>query len=201
MLYLIYVLLSLYFHRMFQSFHEEWAIGKFANPQGRQVGLYAAECIRIKELDTTAGLWGICSVLLEDTDSDDDDNEELLMVAAVVAAEKSESLRADIQYISESVERKYLRFHSPGLQSSFTQLFRFRAEEMPRLLHCLRMPPWFQLDNGDWKCFANLCWVVQWKDHRKPESLISFPDRMKLELATIAQEIVNAALLTNCLML
>lgn len=116
---------------------------------GRQVGLYAAECIRIKELDTTAGLWGICSVLLEDTDSDDDDNEELLMVAAVVAAEKSESLRADIQYISESVERKYLRFHSPGLQSSFTQLFRFRAEEMPRLLHCLRMPPWFQLDNGD----------------------------------------------------
>ncbi len=77
-------------------------------------------------------------------DSDNDDNDELLMVA------ESESLRADIQYISEPVERKYLRFHSPGLQSSFTQLFRFRAEEMPRLLHCLRMAPWFQLDNRGW---------------------------------------------------
>ncbi len=85
-------------------------------------------------MGTTAGLLGICAVLLEDTDSDNDDNDELLMVA------ESESLRADIQYISEPVERKYLRFHSPGLQSSFMQLFRFRAEEMPRLLHCLRMP-------------------------------------------------------------
>lgn len=58
-----------------------------------------------------------------------------------------EDITLDVRCINAPIERRYLRFNSPCLESCFTINFRFRRECMTRLMRCLRMPEYFELDN------------------------------------------------------
>jgi hypothetical protein len=59
-----------------------------------------------------------------------------------------EDIIRDFRCINDPIERKYLRFDIQCLESCFTIDFRFRQELMIRLMYCLRIPAYFELDNG-----------------------------------------------------
>jgi hypothetical protein len=66
---------------------------------------------------------------------------------AMVAAVRVEDIGRDLDYLSQPVARKYLTFASAN-PNSFPAYFRFRLEDMTRLMRCLRIPAYFMLDNG-----------------------------------------------------
>lgn len=69
----------------------------------------------------------------------------LLLLA--LCGEIIEDIRRDIDHITQPIERKYLRINDPHLRENFTINFRFRREHLHRLLRCLRIPVYFELDN------------------------------------------------------
>jgi hypothetical protein len=78
----------------------------------------------------------------------------MFLRCAMLAAVKVEEIGRDIDYLSRPVERRYLTFATAN-PNSFTAFFRFRLEDMPRLMRCLRIPAYFKLDNGS---------VVNWQE-------------------------------------
>jgi hypothetical protein len=116
--------------------------------KARRNGLYAKDVVRIKELRTVSQ----ASILLALTMSDEDDSDYSDVMMLLAAAVEMEAMRIgrDLEHIHEPIERRYLRFHTQGIQESFTQMFRFKVEHMPRLMQCLRIPAEFKLDNGSW---------------------------------------------------
>jgi hypothetical protein len=74
----------------------------------------------------------------------------LLMDSMFIFGFALEDIRKESYYISEPIERKFLRFISPSLQENFTIYFRFKMEEMPLLMNSLNIPAEFKLSNGSW---------------------------------------------------
>ena len=89
------------------------------------------------------------ALMCEEDDDDADCFNALLLCSANLEME-AQGVARDIQILHEPIERRYLRFHSPEIQSSFSQMFRFHRDHMQRLLQCLRIPAEFKLDNGSW---------------------------------------------------
>jgi hypothetical protein len=69
------------------------------------------------------------------------------LMLSVVAAARVEQIDRDIDYISQPVARRYLTFATANA-NNFTAFFRFKLDDMPRLMRCLRIPAYFTLDNG-----------------------------------------------------
>lgn len=70
-----------------------------------------------------------------------------LLVCAIVAAFQVEEIGRDIAYLTQPVERKYLNFNNTN-PDTFTAFYRFRQQDMIRLMRCLTIPAYFTLDNG-----------------------------------------------------
>lgn len=78
----------------------------------------------------------------------DPERKRRLRILIFLFAGAVEDITRDVRCINDPIERRYLRFHSPCLESCFTINFRFRREHMIRLMLCLRIPQYFELDNG-----------------------------------------------------
>jgi hypothetical protein len=70
----------------------------------------------------------------------------------IIYAEKIDTIQRDIEFIIQPIERRYLRFDDNRLADCFTSNFRFKQDQLHRLIICLRIPEFFELDNG---CYVN----------------------------------------------
>lgn len=115
----------------------------------RQFGKYAIDVLEERDLTTALAIVAALHVLMDDQD-DQDDAEDLFLHAIVILAEAVENIQRDVEYISEPLERKYLRFNSAEIQNNFAAMFRFQRQHMNTLITCLGIPCDFRLDNGSW---------------------------------------------------
>jgi hypothetical protein len=113
--------------------------------KARRNAMCVLERHEVNEMDNLALILAFCGEYLDGPDVQED-----LLVSAMLCAARAEELRADIHTILEPVERRYLRFTTASIQSTFSVNFRFRQENMVRLMRCLRVPAEFMLDNGSW---------------------------------------------------
>lgn len=117
------------------------------------------QCINeVVEFQNCEQMLGILAFQYNNLESDSDDasdEEEFkteerngILQSIILFGGRLEELNTDMIYITEPVERRFLRFHSPEIQERFTIYFRFRQDEMGRLMTCFRLPTEFFLDNG-----------------------------------------------------
>ena len=69
-------------------------------------------------------------------------------IAMCLFAEEVERIQRIPRVVTEKVERRYLRHLDADLRDLFTVKFDFKGDDFPRLLLCLKIPVYFELDNG-----------------------------------------------------
>jgi hypothetical protein len=109
----------------------------------RQYGKYAIDMI--EEKDCT-NMLGVIAILRHR--STNMARRRLFLLVMLLLAGRVEEIQRVRPSVQQPVERRYLRYLDADLQDRFTSNFRFRREDFPRLLRCLRIPNHFALENG-----------------------------------------------------
>lgn len=109
----------------------------------RQAAKYAIDVQREKDCTAMIGIFAF----LRHRSAERTTRLNFLRIVFLFAAEV-EDIQRDIRFITTPIERRYLRIDDVQVRDSFTADFRFRRPFIHRLLRCLRIPAWFELDNG-----------------------------------------------------
>lgn len=120
-------------------------VREIGNVKKRRHGKYAIDIVAERDCEVLCLIFGILWL-----DASDDDEEDDYFMLLATFASHVEDIQRDIRCITTPIERVYLRIDDIHLNDVFTINFRFKKENMIRLLQCLRIPPEFKLDNGSW---------------------------------------------------
>lgn len=121
------------------------AVRNIGSVKKRRNGKYAIDAVNEKDSSSMCLIFG--GLWLESTNEEESD--EYFMLLSLFAGQV-EDIQRDIRSITTPIERVYLRIFDVHLEDNFTFYFRFKRENMMRLLKVLRIPAEFKLDNGSW---------------------------------------------------
>lgn len=118
-------------------------VREVGNPKKRQYAKYAIDVQHEKDCTTLL----IVSAYLRRRKSDPVKRKQYFKIMCLFASEIERIQQIPVA-VTDKVERRYLRHMDADLKDTFTIQFRFRRPDIPMLLHCLKIPASFELDNG-----------------------------------------------------